>query len=56
MVENARQVIALSTLEKIGTAEHYHICSIDAIDTIITDTDPNHEELVPFTEIGIKII
>jgi DeoR/GlpR family transcriptional regulator of sugar metabolism len=56
MVENARRVIALSTLEKIGTAEHYHICSIDAIDTIITDADPNHEELIPFTEIGIKII
>lgn len=56
MVENSRQVIALSTLEKMGRAEHYHICNIDAIDIIITDADPMHEELLGFTEIGIKVI
>lgn len=56
MVENAKQVIALSTLEKMGTAEHYHICNISAIDTIITDLDPQHEALVAYTEIGINIV
>jgi DeoR/GlpR family transcriptional regulator of sugar metabolism len=56
MVEHAKQVIALSTLEKIGTAEHYHICNINAIDTIITDIDPLHEELIAYTELGIEVV
>lgn len=56
MVENAKQVIALTTLEKIGTAEHYHICGIEAIDTIITDIDAAHEELADFSGIGIQVV
>lgn len=56
MVERSKHVIALSTLEKIGTAEHYEICSSSAIDTIITDIDPSHPDLVPYREAGIEII
>ena len=56
MVENSKHVIALSTLEKIGRAENYGICAIKAIDTIITDTDPGHPELVSYAAAGIEII
>ena len=56
MVEKAKHVIALSTLEKIGTAEPYLICTARSIDTIITDMDPGHDELQPYTAAGIEIV
>lgn len=56
MVEKAKHVIALSTLEKIGTAEPYLICTARSIDTIITDMDPSHDELQPYTAAGIEIV
>jgi DeoR/GlpR family transcriptional regulator of sugar metabolism len=56
MVENAKYVIALSTLEKLGRAENYRICSIKAIDTIITDTDPTHPELIRYAAAGIEVV
>jgi DeoR/GlpR family transcriptional regulator of sugar metabolism len=56
MVERSKWVIALSTLEKIGTAEHYQICNSDEIDTIITDIDPGHPELAAFLKAGIEIV
>nr|WP_121270623.1 DeoR/GlpR family DNA-binding transcription regulator [Pedobacter schmidteae] len=56
MVEKAKRVIALSTLEKIGTAEPYLICTATAIDTIITDIEPTHADLLPYTAAGIEIV
>lgn len=36
-MQSAAQVIALSTTDKIGTAETYKLCDIDKIDCLITD-------------------
>lgn len=56
MVERARYVIALSTLEKIGTAEPYLICEAQRLDAIITDMEPDHEALQVYTAAGIAIV
>lgn len=56
MVETSKYIIALSTMEKIGTAEPYYICAASAIDTIITDVDPDQDQLRVFENTGIKIV
>lgn len=56
MVETSKYVIALSTLEKIGTAEPYYICAANAIDAILTDVDPTEERLQVFKNAGITLV
>lgn len=56
MVETSKNVIALSTMEKIGTAEPHYICAANAIDTIITDVDPQQDRLRVFENAGIKTV
>lgn len=56
MVETSKRVVALSTLEKIGTAENFYICAANEIDTIITDIDPDQGDLQPYRDAGITIM
>lgn len=56
IVDSSKHIIALSTVDKIGTAESYHICAANAIQTIITDVDPGEENRLLFTAAGIEII
>lgn len=55
MVETSKQIIALATLEKLGTTEPYYITSMNDIDIIITDTDPDHEQLKIYKDAGIRM-
>ncbi|ASZ10543.1 DeoR/GlpR family DNA-binding transcription regulator [Chitinophaga pendula] len=55
MVQAANRVIALSTTDKVGTAEPYRVCDITALDTIITDR-PQEAILQPYINMGIKVI
>lgn len=54
MIKSAGQVIALSTPEKINTAEAFHICSISALNGMITSS-PDSDLFKPYKEEGIKI-
>ncbi|MES2485159.1 MAG: DeoR/GlpR transcriptional regulator, partial [Bacteroidota bacterium] len=56
MAEMSAQVIALSTLAKINTAQAFYICPTTDIDVIITEADPNSEELSAYKELDIAII
>lgn len=55
MVETSKQIIALATLEKIGTTEPYYITSMSDIDLIITDVDPGHESLKAYVDAGVRL-
>ena len=55
MVETSKEIIALATVEKLGTTEPYYITSMSDIDIIITDIDPNDENLKAYKEAGIKL-
>jgi DeoR/GlpR family transcriptional regulator of sugar metabolism len=55
MIRSSRQVIALSTPEKINTAEAFHIAPIVELNGIITSS-PEIELLMPYKEAGINII
>jgi len=55
MIEMSRQTIALSTVDKLNTAESYYIGAIDDIDIIVTDSQPDDERLAVYKESGIAI-
>lgn len=54
LVAASRQVVALSTIEKIDTAESFYICPATALNAIIT-TAPGDVKLQPFKDAGIDI-
>lgn len=56
MVASANRVIALTTLNKIGTAETFQICGIEKVDTIITEALPANKVFEPFSLAGISIM
>lgn len=56
MVENSGQVIALSLLEKLGTAEPYFVCPASTLDSIITDVSPEEPKLQAYKEHDLNIL
>jgi DeoR/GlpR family transcriptional regulator of sugar metabolism len=55
MVQAGSRVIALSTSDKMGTAEAFKVCDLTELDTIITDRlEP--ELVAPYQKLGIKVI
>ncbi|MDB5012216.1 MAG: DNA-binding transcriptional regulator of sugar metabolism, DeoR/GlpR family [Daejeonella sp.] len=56
MVETSKQTVALSTLEKIDTAEPYIICPVTNLDALITDESPENEKLKIYKDLGILVI
>lgn len=55
MMEMAKQNVALSTLDKLHTAEAYFICPVNSLNAIITDADPDHKMLDVFKQCGIAV-
>lgn len=55
IVANAKRVIALSTINKIGTAEPFFVCSVKAIDVVLTDDTIDEETIALFEEQGVLI-
>ncbi|MFC6100717.1 DeoR/GlpR family DNA-binding transcription regulator [Olivibacter domesticus] len=55
IVANAKRVIALSTINKVGTAEPFVVCSVNAIDVILTDDAIDEKTAALFEEQGVLI-
>ncbi len=55
MMEMAGQTIALSTMDKLNTAESFYIGPVTDVDIIVTDTEPTDERLNVYKEAGITI-
>lgn len=56
MADNAAKIVALSTLQKIDTAEAFYICPITRVDVLITEASPDEEKLQPYSNLGIQVI
>lgn len=56
MLQSASRVVAVTTFDKIGTAELYKVCDITAVGCIITEVDSSHELFAPYQQLGIQII
>jgi DeoR/GlpR family transcriptional regulator of sugar metabolism len=55
MIKSSGKVIALSTPEKLNTAEAFHIAPIKALNGMITSS-PEIELLAPYRKAGINIM
>ncbi len=55
MIQAGNRVMALATIDKMGTAEPFRVCEITALDTIITDR-VEQERIQPYLDLGIKVI
>ncbi|GEP97967.1 DeoR/GlpR family DNA-binding transcription regulator [Chitinophaga cymbidii] len=55
IVEASSRVVALATSDKMGTAEHFKICGITDIDTIVTD-QPEDELFIPYRQMGLQVL
>ncbi|KFF10667.1 DeoR/GlpR family DNA-binding transcription regulator [Flavobacterium hydatis] len=56
MIQNSNFVIALSSIEKVGTAEAYFVCPIKDINILVTNISPEDEPLKPYKDAGITIV
>lgn len=56
MIEVSQQVIALSSVEKLGTAEAYYVCPADQLTTIVTDQPNESDAFNIYREIGINMV
>ena len=56
MVNCSDKVVALTEHDKIGTAESYKICSIETLDTIITEIEPENKIFTPYLKSDILIL
>lgn len=56
MIEVSKQVIALSTVEKLGTAEAYYVCPANQLTSIVTDQPNENEAFNIYREIGINMV
>lgn len=55
MMEMAKQNIALTTLDKLNTAEAFYISPVNNLDAIVSDAEPTHEFLTVYKELNIAI-
>jgi len=56
IIANSKFVIALSTINKIGTAEPFYVCPVNAIDMILTDVAIDKELNAAFHQEGVTIV
>lgn len=56
MIQNSNSVIALSSIEKVGTAEAYFVCPIKDINVLVTNNNPEDELLKPYKDAGVTIV
>ncbi|MFZ6009364.1 MAG: DeoR/GlpR family DNA-binding transcription regulator [Bacteroidota bacterium] len=56
MIQASRKVVSLTISEKINSTQHYKVCNVEAIHTLITERDPNDPFLEPFKKHGLEIL
>lgn len=56
MIQHSDFVIALGSIEKVGTAESYSVCPIKDINVLVTNIDPEDESLKFYKDAGLTIV
>lgn len=56
MMGSSQKVVCLSIAEKINTVQPFHVCSIEDIDILITELNPDDPLLEPYRKKGIQLI
>ena len=55
-MKSAHKIVALSTSDKIGTAETYVLCDMEEVDVLITDNNLPDQEKAKFIDSGVSIL
>ena len=56
MINNSAHTIALSTLDKLDKVDHYKVCDLNCIDTLITPVSPYDERVKLYSTAGMNIL
>jgi len=56
MIHASKKLVSLTISEKLDTINRYKICDINALDTLVTELEPNSEMLDQYRERGIKLL
>lgn len=56
MINNASEVVAVTTSDKFGTAAPFFVAGIDHLTHIVTESSVTDEQIQPFIEAGIQVI
>ena len=56
MTQSSREVIALATVEKLGTAEAFYVCPTDQLTAIVTDQSDQQGTFKIYRDLGIKMV
>jgi DeoR family transcriptional regulator, fructose operon transcriptional repressor len=56
MLKAAKKSILLSISDKLNSVQKYKTCNISAIDTLITELEPNSPVLLPFKDQEVNIL
>ncbi|PSR15056.1 MAG: DeoR family transcriptional regulator [Bacteroidetes bacterium] len=56
MVQASARTVILAITEKLGSTQKIKICDLEAIDYLITELPPEHDELKPYRNKGVKVM
>ncbi|MDN5201293.1 DeoR/GlpR family DNA-binding transcription regulator [Fulvivirgaceae bacterium BMA10] len=56
LMNASNNVISLVISEKLDTTQPYHVEQISKVNTIVTELDPSHPRLIPYTNLGIRAL
>jgi DeoR/GlpR family transcriptional regulator of sugar metabolism len=55
MITSSARVVALASIEKLGTVSPYVVAPITSLDTLITEKEVPDEQIAPYLEAGIQV-
>lgn len=56
MINSSKNIISLSISEKLETQQRYKVCDVETITTLITELNPNSEQLGKYKIKGIHVL
>lgn len=56
MIENAAEVVAVSSAEKLGSAGPYVVAPLDELTHLVTERTVPADKLAPYRELGIEVV
>ena len=56
MIQCAHKTVSLAISEKLNTIQRLQVCTPEEIDILITELDPDHDLLLPYTAKGIQVL
>ena len=56
MIENAAEVVAVSSAEKLGSAGPFVVAPLDELTHIVTERSVPEETLAPYRELGVEVV